>query len=78
MEFHEVVSNHASDVPDDAQIHFFRVNDLVFVVYCSNLGGITVDHICVVQKKRNQTVVNFPVDLIFFLKNQNHNQVNAK
>jgi hypothetical protein len=78
MKFLEVIPNHATDVPDDAKINFFRVNDLVYVIDCSNLGGVTVDHISVVQKKRNQTIVNFPVDLIFFLKNQNHNQVNTE
>ena len=78
MEFHEVVPEHASNVPDNAQINFFWIDDLVFVLDCSNLGGVTVDDISVVQNERNQTVVNFPVDLILFLKYQNHNQVDAE
>jgi len=48
MEFHAVIAHHASNVPDDAEVHFFLVYNLVFVVYCSYLVSVTVDYIGVV------------------------------
>lgn len=48
MEFHAVIAHHASNVPEDTEVHFFLVYNLVFVVDCSHLVGVAVDYIGVV------------------------------
>jgi len=48
MEFHAVIAHYASNIPDDAEVNFFLVYNLVFVVDCSNLVSVAVNYICVV------------------------------